>query len=89
MQTTCLHAMRRLTKAGCALDERRPSTEPNKTVPNPVRASSRTTPRGREGRRTATHHHGYPHCTPQAAHGRCRARNDIWLPLNVTIADND
>ena len=29
------------------------------------------------GRPTATHHHGYRHCTPQAAHGRCRARNDM------------
>jgi hypothetical protein len=27
------------------------------------------------GRPTATHHHGFRHCTPQAAHGRCGARS--------------
>ena len=36
-----------------------------------------TKPRGQGGRPTATHHHGYRHCTPQAAHGHCRARNDM------------
>jgi hypothetical protein len=51
--------------------------EPIKTVPDPVRGSSLDQPRGQGGRPTATHYHGYRHCTPQAAHGRCRARKDM------------
>ena len=36
-----------------------------------------TKPRGQGGRPTATHHHGYRQCTPQAAHGHCRARDGM------------
>ena len=49
MRNTYLHAMRRLTKAGHAPDQRGSSPEPNKTVPDPVRGSSldqATRPRG-------------------------------------------
>ena len=78
MQITCLHAVRRLTKVGRAPDERGLIPEPNKTVPDPVHGSSldqATRPRG--ARPTATHHHDYRQRTPQAAHGHCRARNDM------------
>jgi len=52
---------------------------PSRTRRCPTRCADPvwTKPRGKGGRPTATHHHGYRHCTPQAAHGRCRARNDM------------
>ena len=47
-------------------------------VPDLVHGSSvLTKPRGQGGRPIATHHHGYRQRTPQAAHGHCRARNDM------------
>jgi len=74
---------------GCAFSVES-GTEPNKTVPDPVHGSSldqATRPRGGP---TATHHYGYRHSTPQAAHGRCRARNDMAATqVNVVIVDND
>ena len=60
----------RLTNVGAAL---------NRSRRCPTRCADPvwTKPRGQGGRPTATHHHCYRHCTPQAAHGRCRARNDM------------
>ena len=54
--------------------------EPIETVPNPVHGSSvdQRKQRGQRGRPTATHRHGCPPAhSPQAAHGHCRARNDM------------
>ena len=77
-QAPWVRAVRHSFSAGAALDERGSSPQPIKTVPNPVCASSldqATRPGG------APHGHppsyDYPHCTPQAAHGHCRARNDM------------
>ena len=69
-------------------------TEPNKTVPDPVRGSSldqaTTKQRGQGGRPTATHHHSYRQRTPQAAHGHCRARNYMAATQRRhVIVDND
>ena len=57
---------------------------PSRTRRCPTRCTDPvwTKQRGQGGRPTATHHYGYRHYTPQAAHGRCRARN-------VVIVDND
>jgi len=55
-------------------------------VPDPVHGSSldqATRPRG------SPHHHGYRQLTPQAAHGRSRARNDMAATQRVAIVDND
>ena len=39
----------------------------------------------RQGRPTATHHHGIsPAHSPEAAHGHCRARNDMAAALKTT-----
>jgi hypothetical protein len=79
--TPWVHALKHsFSSGGCAFSVES-GMEPNKTVPDPVRGSSlyqaTTKQRGQGGRLTATHHHGYRHCTPQAAHGHCRARNDM------------
>ena len=96
MQITCLHAVRRLTKAGRAPDERGLIPEPNKTVPDPVHGSSLdhiwTKPRGQGGRPTAIHYHGYRQLTPQALTATAApAITDsiTWLPLNVAIVDSN
>ena len=70
LQSTASAQGMRLTNVGAA---------PNRLRRCPTRCADPvwTKPRGQGGRPTATHHHGYRHCTPQAAHGRCRARNDM------------
>ena len=81
------HAVRPcFSSGGCAFSVES-GLEPNKTVPNPVCASSLDRkPRGQEGRPTATHHHGYPHCTPQAAHGRMAwSRLDAHTGLGTVL----
>ena len=65
---------------------------PSRTRRCPTRCTDPvwTKQRGQGGRPTATHHYGYRHSTPQAAHGRCRARNDMAATqVNVVIVDND
>jgi len=68
----------RFSSGGCAFSVES-GTKPNKTVPDPVHGSGlgQATRPSEGGRPTATHHHGYRQCTPQAAHGRCRARNNM------------
>ena len=89
MHATCPHAVRRLTKAGHAPDQRGSSPEPNKTVPDPVRGSSldqATRPRGGAPppptiMAIAT---ALPGLLMAAA-----APAMTWLLLNVAIVDND
>ena len=87
--------MRTLARSSCLGAPLGQSGSRWKVVPNRTRRCLTrcahpvwTKPRGQGGRPTATHHHGYRHCTPQAAHGHCRARIDMAV-TSVVVDDND
>ena len=94
MCNACPHAMTAFDKAGDAHDDRKSSPQPIKR-----RCRSRCTDpiftnckqRGQSAAKEAgashrhTHHHGIsPAHSPEAAHGHCRARNDMAAALKTT-----